>query len=168
VLLDFDHYPVAIERPGAGDVIGEVVWVRPAAWPAVLGELDHLEGYDPTEPRRLFDRVVRRVETAEGPVECWVYLAGRTLSGSLFRPVVAHGDWVAHRGPPAGEEGPDRAPPGRDVQAGAANVTRWYPRSALLWAWPAIIIGLVSFSVPVTVVIGGLGTVRLWAELARP
>jgi gamma-glutamylcyclotransferase (GGCT)/AIG2-like uncharacterized protein YtfP len=93
VLLDCEHYPAAVERPGAGGAAGEVVWIRPGAWSAVLAALDQLEGYDPTDPDRLFDRVVRPVDTADGPVDCWVYLAGRMLAASA-RPVVAGGDWV--------------------------------------------------------------------------
>jgi gamma-glutamylcyclotransferase (GGCT)/AIG2-like uncharacterized protein YtfP len=95
VLLDCGHYPAAVERPGGGGAVGEVVWIRPGAWPAVLAALDHLEGYHPTDPDALFDRVVRTVETANGTVECWVYLAGRMLAGTA-RPTVAGGDWVAH------------------------------------------------------------------------
>jgi gamma-glutamylcyclotransferase (GGCT)/AIG2-like uncharacterized protein YtfP len=101
VLLDCGHYPAAVERPGAGNAIGEVVWIASTAWPAALAALDHLEGYDPADPERLFDRVVREVDTADGPVACWVYLAGRRLAQAA-RPSVAEGDWVAHsRGLPA-------------------------------------------------------------------
>ena len=102
VLLDCGRYPAALERPGGGGADGEVVLIRPDAFPEVLAALDHLEGYEPADPDRLFDRVIRPVETAEGPVECWVYLAGPMLAGS-GRPVVAGGDWVAHLvqpGPP--------------------------------------------------------------------
>jgi gamma-glutamylcyclotransferase (GGCT)/AIG2-like uncharacterized protein YtfP len=95
VLLDCGDYPAAVERSGAGGAAGEAVWIRPGAWAAVLAALDHLEGYDPADPDRLFDRVVRPVETAGGPVDCWVYLAGRTLVASA-RPVVAEGDWIAY------------------------------------------------------------------------
>ena len=95
VLLDCGHYPAAVERPGAGDAVGEVLWIRPAAWPAALADLDHLEGYDAADPDRLFDRLVRSVDTADGPVDCWVYLAGRTLTES-GRPEVPNGDWAAH------------------------------------------------------------------------
>jgi gamma-glutamylcyclotransferase (GGCT)/AIG2-like uncharacterized protein YtfP len=95
VLLDCGHYPAAVERPGAGGAVGEVVWIRPADWSAALAALDHLEEYDPADPQRLFDRVVRPVETADGPVDCWVYLAGRMLAESA-RPVVADGDWATH------------------------------------------------------------------------
>jgi len=95
VLVDCGHYPAAIERSGAARAAGEVVWIRPSVWPAVLAELDHLEGYDPTDPVSLFVRVVRSVETADGTVECWVYLAGSLLAG-VDRPIVAGGDWAAH------------------------------------------------------------------------
>ena len=94
VLLDCGPYPAAVERPGAGAAIGEVVWIPPTAWPEVLAALDHLEGYDPADADRLYERVVRPVQTADGPVDCWVYLAGRRLSASA-RPVVTGGDWVA-------------------------------------------------------------------------
>ena len=95
LLLDCGHYPAVVERPGGGVVVGEAVWIRPDVWSEVLADLDHLEGYDPADPQPLFDRVVRTVETADGPVECWVYLAGRMLA-EAGRPAVAGGDWVAH------------------------------------------------------------------------
>lgn len=95
VLLDCGRYPAAVERPGAGGAVGEVVWVQPEAWLTTLAALDHLEGYDPANNDRLYDRVVRSIESAEGPVDCWVYLAGRMLAGSA-RPVVPDGDWVAY------------------------------------------------------------------------
>jgi gamma-glutamylcyclotransferase (GGCT)/AIG2-like uncharacterized protein YtfP len=95
LLLDCGHYPAAVDRPGAGGAAGEVVWIRAASWSAVLAALDHLEGYDPTDPDPLFVRVVRPVETAHGPVDCWVYLAGLQLSDA-DRPVVSAGDWAVH------------------------------------------------------------------------
>ena len=96
-LLDCGHYPAAVERVGAGGVVGEVVWVTPVAWPGVLAALDHLEGYHPADPDRLYDRVIRPVDTADGPVECWVYVAGRSIAQS-GRPAVPGGDWAAHCG----------------------------------------------------------------------
>jgi gamma-glutamylcyclotransferase (GGCT)/AIG2-like uncharacterized protein YtfP len=103
VLLDCGHYPAAVERPGGGRVVGEVVWIRPDACVATLAGLDHLEGYDPADSGRLYDRVVRSVDTADGPVDCWVYLAGRMLAGSA-RPVVSGGDWAAYcADPPAAQ-----------------------------------------------------------------
>ena len=98
ILLDCGHYPAAVERPGAdaaGGAAGEVVWIAPAAWSAVLTALDHLEGFAPGDPDPLFDRVVRPVDTADGSVDCWVYLAGRPLSDPA-RAVVAGGDWAVH------------------------------------------------------------------------
>jgi len=95
-LLDCGRYPAAVERPGSAAAVGEVVWVREAAWPSTLAALDHLEGYDPADSHRLFDRVVRSVETAEAPVDCWVYLAGPMLAGSA-RHEVTGGDWVTYR-----------------------------------------------------------------------
>ncbi len=71
------------------------MWVQPHAWSSTIAALDYLEGYDPADPDRLFDRVVRSVTTDEGSVDCWVYLAGRMLAGSA-RPVVRGGDWVAY------------------------------------------------------------------------
>jgi len=94
-LLDCGHYPAAVNRPGAGGATGEVVWIKPEAWPSVLAALDHLEGHDPTDPDSLYDRVIRPVDVAGQPVECWVYVAGPMLSASL-RPVVPGGDWPAH------------------------------------------------------------------------
>ena len=100
-LLDCGHYPAAVERRGASFVVGDVVWIRPHAWLTTLAGLDHLEGYDPADSDRLYERVVRSVDTPDGPVDCWVYLAGTMLAGSA-RPVVTGGDWVAHcADPPA-------------------------------------------------------------------
>ena len=95
VVLDCGHYPAAVERAGDGVAVGDVVWIRATEWPAVLAALDHLEGYDPGDPDPLFDRVIRSIETAQGPVDCWVYLAGRDLAESA-PPLVAGGDWVVH------------------------------------------------------------------------
>ena len=94
-LLDCGHYPAAVERPEAGDAIGDVLWVQPAAWPEVLAALDHLEGYDPADPEPLYTRVIRPVEVAGELVDCWVYVAGAQIAGSA-RPVVESGDWIAH------------------------------------------------------------------------
>ena len=95
LLLDCGHYPAAVERPGAGEAVGEVVWIRSDAWLATLAGIDHLEGYDPADRDRLYDRVLRSVDTADGPVDCWVYVAGPMLAGSA-RPAVTGGDWVAY------------------------------------------------------------------------
>ena len=94
-LLDCQHYPAAIERSGAHGAVGDVVWIRPAAWLEVLAALDHLEGYDPADAQSLFVRVVRPVEVAGGLVECWVYLAGPQIARSSW-PVVESADWVVH------------------------------------------------------------------------
>lgn len=94
-LLDCGYYPAAVDRAGAGGTIGDIVWIRPVDWPAVLAALDHLEGYDPADPDPLFDRVVRPVDSADGPVDCWVYLAGRRLAEAVL-PEVPEGDWVRY------------------------------------------------------------------------
>lgn len=98
-LLDCGHYPAGVERPGSAGVVGEAVWVRPGMWRATLAGLDHLEGYDPSDGDRLYDRVIRSIDTVDGPVDCWVYLAGRVLARS-GRPIVPGGDWVAYRAEP--------------------------------------------------------------------
>ncbi|HEV3364332.1 MAG TPA: gamma-glutamylcyclotransferase family protein [Acidimicrobiia bacterium] len=95
VLLDCGRYPAAVERPDAGGAAGEVVWIQPRLWPAVVAALDRLEGYESADPDSLFVRAVRAVETVEGQVECLVYLAGPMLAGSA-RLVVPEGDWVVH------------------------------------------------------------------------
>ena len=91
-LLDCGRYPAAVERPDAAGAVGEVVWVRAGEWPEVLAALDYLEGYDPADPNPLFERIVRSVDTTEGSLECWVYVAGRTLAEAGL-PLVAGGDW---------------------------------------------------------------------------
>lgn len=132
VLLDCGRYPAAVERPGAGHVVGDVVWIRSDAWLTSLAGLDHLEGYEPADGDPLYERVVRSIDTADGPVDCWVYLAGRRLAGSA-RPVVSGGDWVDGRVAFTSKVPP---PPGRPpAQHGEERPDQRYPRpSASRWS----------------------------------
>lgn len=95
-LLDCGPYPAAVERPGAPGVAGDLVWVDPGRWAETMRLLDDLEGYVPGAPDNLYERALRPVDTHDGPVEAWVYLAGRDLAEAPI-PEIPGGDWVAHQ-----------------------------------------------------------------------
>ena len=81
-------YPVAVS--GAGQVHGEVHWLSPGAYAAVLADLDAYEGDE-------YVRAVRTVTTAAGqPVDAWVYL-GATAPAHGLTPIT-HGDWRRFHG----------------------------------------------------------------------
>ena len=87
-LFAVSWYPVAVS--GAGQVHGEVHWLTPGAYAAVLADLDAYEGDE-------YERVVRTVTTAAGtPVDAWVYL-GATVTTPGLTPIT-HGDWRRFHG----------------------------------------------------------------------
>src|SRR5258708_23736928 len=99
-----DGYPCITEDTGAGDVIGDVLYLLPELSPEVLAALDRLEGYTPGDASSPYLRVRRRVRTGEGnggePPRtslAWVYVAGKPAL--LRRPAcdpVPGGDWLAY------------------------------------------------------------------------
>ena len=84
-------------------VLGDLVWVEPAAYSAVLATVDRLEGYDPQAPEAgAYRRVVRVAEYHDGDTtpttEAWVYHGSARLLARLpADAVVPSGDWLAHR-----------------------------------------------------------------------
>jgi len=99
-----DRYPCITDDTGAGDVIGDVLYLLPELFPAVLAALDRLEGYTPGDACSPYLRVRRSVRTGEGdggePPRtslAWVYVAGEPAL--LRRPAcdpVPGGDWLAY------------------------------------------------------------------------
>lgn len=74
VLYDGPGYPYAVEEPG-GVIHGDLITARPDAYARLLAELDHLEEYAPDDPASLYERVIRKIDRADGTtVRAWVYL----------------------------------------------------------------------------------------------
>jgi gamma-glutamylcyclotransferase (GGCT)/AIG2-like uncharacterized protein YtfP len=99
-----DGYPCITEDTGAGDVSGDVLYLLPELFPAVLAALDQLEGYMPGDASSPYLRVRRSVRTGEGdggePPRtslAWAYVGGEPAL--LRRPAcdpVPGGDWLAY------------------------------------------------------------------------
>jgi gamma-glutamylcyclotransferase (GGCT)/AIG2-like uncharacterized protein YtfP len=99
-----DRYPCITEDTGAGDVIGDVLYLLPELFPEALAALDQLEGYMPGNASSPYLRVRRGVRTGEGdggePPRtslAWAYVAGEPAL--LRRPAcdpVPGGDWLAY------------------------------------------------------------------------
>lgn len=62
--------------PPGSTVFGELMEVAPAQYQTVLALLDKLEDFVPGRAGNLYERVVITVQTANGPCEAWVYVAG--------------------------------------------------------------------------------------------
>ena len=75
ILYDIDGEHPALVVYGSTQVSGEV-WKCPADF---LGHLDEFEGLS----RGLFRRIGVSVETRNGPLACWTYVAGPSLSHKL-------------------------------------------------------------------------------------
>lgn len=80
---------------------GDLIVVRPEAYPTVLTELDRLEDFVAGRANNLYERVAMEVETDQGKQQAWVYLAAeRALrlirQGRMRR--VPQNDWMAARG----------------------------------------------------------------------
>jgi len=100
-LYDGPGYPYAVEEPGGGPVLGELVTARPEEYRQLLANLDELEEYTPGDPRNLYERVAREVtRTADGaPVLAWVYLAAPEVAARLRArgTPIKSGDWLSRR-----------------------------------------------------------------------
>src|SRR5207248_6811068 len=80
--------------PGAGRVVGDLLWVRPEAIGEALRILDALEGYREGRGRNLYERRSLAVTSQRGQVQAWVYLAGQAVLADLTPDlVVPSGDW---------------------------------------------------------------------------
>jgi gamma-glutamylcyclotransferase (GGCT)/AIG2-like uncharacterized protein YtfP len=95
-------YPCVADDPEGGEIVGDLLFIRPELYAQMLAELDELEEYRPEEEDPWYRRVSReaRYRDEEGrtrTVEAWVYHGGRaTLSAFTERDRVADGDWLAY------------------------------------------------------------------------
>lgn len=95
-LYDLGAYPMLVEEPGSGPVIGRLMHVEPAAYAWLVERLDALEGYQPHAPQAsIYQRVVRAVQCVDGSRrEAWVYVGQPAHVHG--QPVVPGGDWATH------------------------------------------------------------------------
>lgn len=84
-LYDVGRYPLA--APGEGTVYGEIHWLRPVGYVALLKELELYEG---PEYRRV-RQMVYTDEAGEAPIEVWVFIGERAYASRLLR--ISTGDW---------------------------------------------------------------------------
>ncbi len=88
-LHDLGSYPMAVE--GAGEVHGEVHWLRPDLLAATLERLDEYEG-------REYRRLLLPIDLGDRQVEAWAYLGSQSVAARF--PVIPTGRWddaLAHR-----------------------------------------------------------------------
>ncbi|MEU3302332.1 gamma-glutamylcyclotransferase family protein [Streptomyces sp. NPDC006678] len=98
LLYDGPGYPYAVD--GDGVVTGELVTAAPGHHGELTAVLDHLEEYfGPGDPRNLYVRVERDVDTASGAVTAWVYVAAEHVARELREKgePIPGGDWSATR-----------------------------------------------------------------------
>ncbi|MFD5462488.1 gamma-glutamylcyclotransferase family protein [Kitasatospora sp. NPDC127059] len=90
-------FPYAVPDPAPGRrIVGELVTLRPGAYPGALAALDRLEDCR-ADGTGLYVRRRLAVRTADGELrEAWVYLAGPVAEARLReRPaLIASGDWA--------------------------------------------------------------------------
>lgn len=87
---------LCVGGPGAAAVRGELIRLRQAAVPALLAELDSIEGFRGYgQPVSLYERRLMSVDVGEGKYRtAWVYVMP-SPPGTARR---IDGDWRAHRG----------------------------------------------------------------------
>ena len=93
------HYAAGfpgLSRGGAGVVAGTLLRVAPAAYAAVLRDLDRLEAfYAPRDARNVYEReAVEAVDARGGRVRAWVYVSLIPAGEGGAEPVPG-GDWRA-------------------------------------------------------------------------
>lgn len=98
VLHAIGWYPMAI--PGAGQVLGEVIWLKPALFEEVLAALDAYEGDEYTRVRCIATlaggpAVDQDDDHEDEQVECWLYLGDPAIAAAY--PLVKGGNWRAHQ-----------------------------------------------------------------------
>ncbi|MER5351436.1 gamma-glutamylcyclotransferase family protein [Kitasatospora sp. NPDC002551] len=95
-LHDGPGFPYAVPDPAPGRrITGELVTVRPAAYPAALAALDRLEDCRP-DGLGTYVRERLAVRTEDGAAaDAWVYLAGPAVAARLraHPALIASGDW---------------------------------------------------------------------------
>ncbi|WP_338676552.1 gamma-glutamylcyclotransferase family protein [Streptomyces sp. SCSIO 30461] len=98
VLYDGPGYPYVVEG-GTGTVLGELVTAPGDLHQELTAVLDDLEEYfGPDDPRNVYVRVARDVETdARESVTAWVYVAAEAVARELRArgTVIPGGDWTA-------------------------------------------------------------------------
>lgn len=80
-------------------VHGEVIDVAPASYDAALRALDRLEGYRGPQADNLYNRVEVTVQTADGPVQAYMYAVDDDCPFLDGRDLVPSGDFADHRTP---------------------------------------------------------------------
>lgn len=97
-----DDYPFVTDAMDESAVVGDLIFVEPAQYAAVLADLDRLEGYQLDELGSPYLRVKRSAQytDAEGAtqrIETWVYHGGlRCLSTMSEDSWVGSGDWLTY------------------------------------------------------------------------
>ena len=100
----YSLYPYLVLDPAFVEphdrVYGTLVVLAPEHYEETLRRIDELEDCKPFSPWSLYKCVARCVETAEGPVEAWMYITGPQASaairtGRLSR--IVGGVWTARR-----------------------------------------------------------------------
>lgn len=91
-------YPYLVRAPDADaeDVAHGYLIYAAGGYPAILAELDHLEGYVEGRAGNEYERVAVQALTADGPVEAWVYVAGAAPLARIRRgelPRIGGGVW---------------------------------------------------------------------------
>lgn len=79
-LFTDEVYPFLVVDPAVLEsddcVRGAVLHLLPAHYVETLRRIDWLENYKPDSPWSMYDRALCRVETADGLVAAWTYVAG--------------------------------------------------------------------------------------------
>ncbi len=89
VMYSVGPYPLA--APGVGVIQGEIHWLQPADYDALLGELERYEG---PEYRRV-RRVVHEQANPARPFDAWLFLGDAAQTDHF--PLIPAGDWRAWR-----------------------------------------------------------------------
>ncbi len=82
-------YPYLVRLPElvapSEDVQGTLMTIKPAVYVAVLRHVDQLESYVSHDPANEYERIVGTVQTATGPVDAWMYVAGARVLAAIRR-----------------------------------------------------------------------------------
>ncbi|SDT09783.1 Uncharacterized conserved protein YtfP, gamma-glutamylcyclotransferase (GGCT)/AIG2-like family [Mucilaginibacter mallensis] len=92
-LYDIGEYPGAVADSNSRSYIyGDIVLIHN---PTVLKQLDDYEGFgDDQQQPNLFIREMMEIETAEGSIDCWVYLYNLPVEGLVL---IESGDYLKYR-----------------------------------------------------------------------
>lgn len=92
-------FPFALPASDDYTITGEVMWINPELYSDVMKSMDELEGYVPGREWNLYTRQVTTVETAEGPVQAWIYVSNLPVEHFIETqtPIIPSGDWFEAR-----------------------------------------------------------------------